>query len=334
MIKVLVDTLGGDRSPDANLEGALLALEKIDDLEIILVGDKGVIEEKLAGKKYDAERVTIEHAPDTIECNDKPTDAIRTKKQSSLYRCIELLKSSDEINALVSTGSSGAILAGAVLKVGRIRGVKRPAFCPILPTMNQKIVAVCDSGANADCDATMLYQFAKMGCLYLQKAYNVENPKVALLNVGTEEEKGDLLRKETFALLKDNTDGINFVGNMESRDLLKGDYDLVVCDGFSGNVLIKSTEGACLEMLKLLKTTLTKGFKNKIGALLLKKDIMGLKNYMDYNNYGGAVVLGCSKTIVKGHGSSKSSAVFHCIEQAYNMEKNNLRQAISEAISQ
>lgn len=334
MIKVLVDTLGGDRSPDANLEGALLALEKIDDLEIILVGDKGVIEEKLAGKKYDAERVTIEHAPDTIECNDKPTDAIRTKKQSSLYRCIELLKSSDEINALVSTGSSGAILAGAVLKVGRIRGVKRPAFCPILPTMNQKIVAVCDSGANADCDATMLYQFAKMGCLYLQKAYNVENPKVALLNVGTEEEKGDLLRKETFALLKNNTDGINFVGNMESRDLLKGDYDLVVCDGFSGNVLIKSTEGACLEMLKLLKTTLTKGFKNKIGALLLKKDIMGLKNYMDYNNYGGAVVLGCSKTIVKGHGSSKSSAVFHCIEQAYNMEKNNLRQAISEAISQ
>lgn len=332
MIKILVDTLGGDNSPDANVEGALIALEKIEDAHVILVGDEDTINAKLGGKTYDKSRLEILHAPDEITCNDKPTDAIRTKKDSSLYKAIERLKTDPEVNALVSTGSSGAILAGAVLKVGRIRGVKRPAFCPIMPTMNRKIVAICDSGANVDCDALMLKQFAVMGKLYLEKAYGVENPRIALLNVGTEEEKGDILRKETFALLK-QTEGINFVGNMESRDVLKGKYDLVVCDGFSGNVLIKSTEGACLEMLKLLKATMTKSTKNKLGALLLKKDVMELKNFMDYNNYGGAVVLGAAKTIVKGHGSSKAITVYHCIEQAYNMEKNGLRTAIAEGIS-
>ena len=246
-----------------------------------------------------------------------------------MYRAFELLKSEENCNALVCTGSTGALLAGAVLKIGRIRGVKRPAFCPILPTMNRGIVGVCDSGANVDCDALQLTQFAVMGSLYLEKAYGVKSPRVALLNVGTEEEKGDMLRKEVYKILSE-TPSLNFVGNMESRDLLKGKYDLVVCDGFAGNVLIKSTEGACLEMLKLLKTTLTSSFKNKIGAALLKKDILELKDYMDYNNYGGAVLLGAAKTIVKGHGSSKAVSVFHCIEQAYNMEKNGLRTAIAE----
>lgn len=332
MIKIVVDALGGDRSPDANIEGAVLAVNKISDVQIIIVGDEKVINEKLRSYDFDKSRMTVEHAPDEISCNDKPTEAIRTKKDSSLYRSIELVKSSDEINALVSTGSSGAILAGAVLKIGRIRGVKRPAFCPIMPTMNRKIVGICDSGANVDCDAIQLKQFAQMGNLYMKVAYGIEKPRVGLLNVGVEEEKGDMLRKEVYSILKEDKN-INFVGNMEAREALKGDYDLIVCDGFSGNVLIKSTEGACLEMLKLLKKTLTSGLKNKIGALMLKKDIMELKDYMDYNNYGGAVLLGCSKTVVKGHGSSKGITVFHCIEQAYNMEKNNLRQAISEEIS-
>ena len=332
MIKIVVDALGGDRSPDANIEGAVLAVNKISDVQIIIVGDEKVIDEKLRSYDFDKSRMTVEHAPDEISCNDKPTEAIRTKKDSSLYRSIELVKSSDEINALVSTGSSGAILAGAVLKIGRIRGVKRPAFCPIMPTMNRKIVGICDSGANVDCDAIQLKQFAQMGNLYMKVAYGIEKPRVGLLNVGVEEEKGDMLRKEVYSILKEDKN-INFVGNMEAREALKGDYDLIVCDGFSGNVLIKSTEGACLEMLKLLKKTLTSGLKNKIGALMLKKDIMELKDYMDYNNYGGAVLLGCSKTVVKGHGSSKGITVFHCIEQAYNMEKNNLRQAISEEIS-
>ena len=163
-------------------------------------------------------------------------------------------------------------------------------------------------------------------------AFGVEKPRVALLNIGTEEEKGDLLRKEVYGKLKELPE-INFVGNMESRDLLQGKYDLVVCDGFSGNVLLKSTEGTGLEMLKLIKGAFMKNIKTKIGALLLKKEVYSIKNLMDYNNYGGAVLLGCAKTVVKGHGSSKATSIFHCIEQAYNMEKNNLRDAIFKSLS-
>ncbi len=333
MIKILVDTLGGDNSPSANVEGAVKALSSIEDLEVVLVGDEKVISEQLKNFTFDASRLSIVHAPDEISCNDKPTEAIKTKKGSSLYKCYEILRTDETVHGMVSTGSTGAILAGAVLRLGRIKGIKRPAFCPILPTMKGSLVGICDSGANVDCDSVQLTQFAVMADLYLKKAYGVESPKVALLNVGVEEEKGDLLRKETFAALKAN-DKINFVGNMEGRDLLSGNYDLVVCDGFSGNVLLKSTEGACLEMLKILKKTFMKNLKNRIAAGILKKDVYALKDFMDYNNYGGAVLLGANKTVVKGHGSSKAVSVFHCIEQAYNMEKKNLREAISQAVAQ
>ncbi len=333
MIKILVDTLGGDNSPSANVEGAVKALSSIEDLEVVLVGDEKVISEQLKNFTFDASRLSIVHAPDEISCNDKPTEAIKTKKESSLYKCYEILRTDETVHGMVSTGSTGAILAGAVLRLGRIKGIKRPAFCPILPTMKGSLVGICDSGANVDCDSVQLTQFAVMADLYLKKAYGVESPKVALLNVGVEEEKGDLLRKETFAALKAN-DKINFVGNMEGRDLLSGNYDLVVCDGFSGNVLLKSTEGACLEMLKMLKKTFMKNLKNRIAAGILKKDVYALKDFMDYNNYGGAVLLGANKTVVKGHGSSKAVSVFHCIEQAYNMEKENLREAISQAVAQ
>lgn len=332
MIQIVIDTLGGDNSPYANIEGAIDAVNKIDDLKIYLVGKQNIIEEHLKTLEYDKTRVEIVNATDEITCNDIPTSAVRQKKESSLVKCIDLLKSSDQINAMVSTGSTGALLTGAVLLVGRIPGVKRPGFCPIMPTMNGGIVAICDSGANVDCDSQQLFQFAIMASLYMETVYKVENPRVALLNVGIEEEKGDLLRKEVYGMLKEEK-SLNFVGNMESRDLLKGNYDVIVCDGFAGNVLLKSTEGACLEMLKMLKTTFTKNLKNKLGALLLKKDIMKTKDLMDYNNYGGAVLLGSKKTIVKGHGSSKRLSVFHCVEQAYNMEKNGLRDAIAGKIT-
>ncbi len=332
MIKIAIDTLGGDLSPDANIDGALAALEKLNDLQIYLVGDEKTIEQKLQSKTYDKTRVTIVHAPDVIDCHDKPTEAIRTKKDSSLCKCIELLKSDEDINAMVSTGSTGALLAGAVLKIGRIRGVKRPAFCPLLPTVKGGFVAMCDSGANIEADELQLTQFGIMGNLYLQKAHNVKNPRVALLNVGTEEEKGDELRKTVYQNLKNNP-SINFVGNMESRDFISGNYDLVVCDGFSGNVLLKSTEGGCYELLKLIKKAIKTNLKTKMGALLLKKQLTDIKTLMDYNNYGGAVLLGCKKTVVKGHGSSKALSIFHCVEQAYNMEKNGLRDAISEEIT-
>ena len=332
MIKIIVDGFGGDLSPEVNVEGAIKALNEIKDLEIILSGDEEILNKELNKYKYDKSRVSILHAPDVITCHDKPTEAVKRKKESSMVKAIEMLRTDESVNAFVTTGSTGALLAGSVLRLGRIPGVKRPAFCPILPTMNRKIVAVCDSGANADCDPIYLQQFAIMGNLYLQKAYGIEKPRVALLNVGTEEEKGDMLRKEAYQLIKQIPD-LNFVGNMESRDLLTGNYDLVVCDGFSGNVLIKSTEGTAMEILKLLKKTLKKNLKTKLGALVIKKDVYEIKDFMDYNNYGGAVLLGCKKTVVKGHGSSKTNAIYHCVKQAYNMEKNNLSVAISSAIS-
>ena len=332
MIKIIVDTLGGDNSPYAGIDGALLSLKAISDVSITLVGNEEEISAYLKDKDYDKERLSILDGKDVIGCNDKPTVAIREKKESSLYKSFDLLKNGEDYGALVSTGSTGAILAGAVLKIGRIRGIKRPAFCPILPTMTGGIVSICDSGANVDCDATNLEQFAIMANLFLKTAYNKVNPKIALLNVGTEEEKGDLLRKEVFPILKNNPE-LNFVGNMEARDLLSGDYDVIVCDGFSGNVLLKAAEGACISLLTQLKGVLKKNLKTKLGALALKKDLYKLKDYMDYNNYGGAVLLGTAKTIVKGHGSSKALSVFHCIEQAYNMEKNGIRDKISEKVA-
>ncbi len=245
-------------------------------MEIYLVGDENAINRKLQNEVYDKERVRIIHAPDVIDCHDKPTEAIRTKKDSSLYKCIELLKSEEGINAMVSTGSTGALLAGAVLKLGRIRGVKRPAFCPLVPTVTGGSVALCDSGANLECDELQLTQFAVMGNLYLKKAYGISKPRVALLNVGTEAEKGDEIRKAVYKNLE-NDPAINFAGNMESRDFITGNYDLVVCDGFSGNVLLKSTEGGCLELLKLLKKAIKTNLKNQNGRVTSEKTAEGHK---------------------------------------------------------
>lgn len=331
MIKIAVDAYGGDNSPHANVEGAVKALKDLDDIEIVLTGDKPALEKLLSEENYDKNRLSVIDAPEVIGCNEKPTEAIKTKKDSSLVKCFELLRTDADTHAMVTLGSSGALLAGAVLRVGRIRGVKRPAFCPTLPTVNGGLVCICDSGANVDCTPQYLQQFALMGSLFLKKAYNVKNPRVALLNVGVEEEKGDELRKQTYPLLE-NTAAINFVGNTESRNLLSGEFDLVVCDGFAGNVLLKSTEGAVSNLMKLLKREITSGFKAKMGALLLKDKFYDIKNLMDVGNYGGAVLLGAAKTIVKGHGNAQASTVCNCIKQAYTMEKNNLCQAIGEEI--
>lgn len=331
-IKIIVDCFGGDHSPSANVDGSLEALKQFDDLYLILTGDEDAIKKELKDKKYDAGRLKIVHAPDVVTCDDKPTDAIRLKRESSMMKAIKLLREDDDIAGMVSTGSTGALVAGATLRIGRLRGVIRPAFCPILPTMNGGVVGICDSGANVDVTSDYLQQFALMGSLYLETVYKVPSPRVALLNIGTEETKGDNLRKEAYAVLRD-TPGINFAGNMESRDLLSGKFDLVVCDGFSGNVLIKSTEGACLEMLKKLKTDISSSIINKIGALFMYRMFMKEKEFMNYQNYGGSVLLGTAKVVVKGHGSSKSTAVAKCIEQAYRMQAGSLNEKIESALN-
>ena len=331
MIKILVDCFGGDHCPQAPVEGALKALATYPDLYILLTGDEAILQKELEGKAYDKSRLEIVHAPEVIGCDEKPTDVVRLKRNSSMMKGIILLRDRDDIAALVSTGSTGALVTGALVRLGRIPGVIRPAFCPLLPTMDGGIVGVCDSGANVEVTPAHLRQFAIMASLYLENVYGVSKPRVALLNVGKEAEKGDVIRQEAYKLLQE-TPSVNFVGNMESRDLLSGSYDVVVADGFSGNVLVKTTEGTALELLKKLKKEIFSKTIYKLGALLMKRMFADMKEFMNYQNYGGSVLLGTSKVVVKGHGSSKAVAVEKCIEQAYRMELSQLSDKIEAEI--
>lgn len=331
MIKIIVDCFGGDHSPDANIDGALAALSAIPDLFLILTGDESVIRQRLSGRNYDAERLEVVHAPQVIGCDEKPTDVIRLKRDSSMMKAIMMLRDRDDIAGMVSTGSTGALVTGALVRLGRIKGVIRPAFCPVMPTMDGGVVGICDSGANVEVGSAHLRQFAVMSSLYLENVHGVKTPRTALLNVGKEAEKGDEVRREAYRLLSE-TPEVNFVGNMESRDLLSGSYDVVVCDGFSGNVLTKTTEGTALELLKKIKKDIYSRPIYKLGALLMKRMFAEEKEFMNYQNYGGSVLLGTSKVVVKGHGSSKAVAVQKCIEQAYKMEISGLGPKIESVI--
>lgn len=332
MIKVAVDCFGGDNSPRANVEGALAALAQNKELYIILTGDEANLRAELEGKEFDFERLQIIHAPSVIGCDEKPTDAIRQKRDSSMMAAIDLLRTDDTVAGMVSVGSTGALIAAATLRVGRLEGVMRPAFCPVMPNMYGGIVGICDSGATVDCPPEMLRQFAVMGSIYLQSAFGIENPRAGLLNVGTEAEKGDKLRKEVYPLLEAEPN-INFAGNVEGRDLLSGKVDLFVCDGFSGNVLIKTMEGSVMETMKMLKKSIYSSWKYKLGAALQKKMFTELKEFMNYQNYGGSVILGARKTVVKGHGSSSARAIQVCIEQVCHAENGKMNENITKALS-
>lgn len=331
MIKILIDCFGGDHSPEANIDGSLAALAAIPDLSLVLSGDEQRIGAILSGRSFDKSRLEILHAPQVIGCDERPTDVIRLKRESSMVKAVRMLRDEDSAAALVSTGSTGALVAAALTRIGRLRGVIRPAFCPVLPTMNGGLVGICDSGANVEVTPEHLRQFAIMASLYMDNVYGVVKPRVALLNVGKEAEKGDELRQTAYRLLSE-TPEINFTGNMESRDLLSGNYDVVVADGFSGNVLVKATEGTALELLKKLKKDIYSRTLYKIGAALMSRMFRDEKEFMNYQNYGGSVLLGTSKVVVKGHGSSKATAVQKCIEQAYRMQTSDLNAKIEEII--
>ncbi len=312
---ILIDAFGGDNSPEEVIAGSVEALNERDDFNAVFVGKEDVIRELLKNYKYDQNRVKIIHAPDVISCEEEPVLAIRRKTESSICVALKELKENPEAGAFVSAGSSGGVLAGATLRLGRIKGVNRPAFSPIMPTIiDGKNVILLDSGANADCKSINLVQFAVMGSCYAE-ALGVKNPKVALLSNGTEDEKGNMLNHEAFPLLK-QLKGVNFVGNIEARDILTGEYDVIVCDGFSGNVAIKGIEGAVSMMLKMLKQSIYSSFMGKIGGLFLKKTFKKLKLKLDYNNHGGALLLGVNKAVIKAHGSSKRVAFKAAVLQA------------------
>ncbi len=321
-MKFVVDCYGGDLSPKANVLGAVQAVNKFSDLNLILCGRESAIKDILAGE-YSGDRIDIINADEIINNSDIPTNAIRQKTGSSMVVAYDLLKNNDDISGIISSGSTGALLAGAIMKVGRIPNIIRPALCPILPTVKDKGVALIDCGANVDCKADMLVQFAYMGSAYMSAVFGVEKPKVGLLSNGSEDKKGNALTKETFELLSESN--INFMGNMEGRDILSGQYDVVVCDGFSGNVALKSCEGTAGAIFNVLKSEINSGgLKAKLGALLLKDVLRGVKKKLDYNEIGGAGFLGVNKIVVKAHGSSGSKAFAAAIEQARKMAENDI----------
>ncbi len=327
-MRILVDAFGGDNAPNEVIEGTFLALSENESLNVALVGDKEIIKEKLQeinkdlAQKY-SDRISIIHASEVITCEEEPTVAIRRKPDSSICVAFKELKEVEDAGAFVSAGSTGAVLVGATLKLGRITGVNRPALCPVLPTkIDGKNVLLLDCGANADCKSINLCQFAQMGSVFA-KTMGVENPKVALLSNGTEDEKGNMLIHETLPLLKEIKE-INFVGNIEARDILSGEYDVIVSDGFSGNVALKGIEGAITTLLSMIKKGINSSFKNKLGGALLKGTFNELKSKMDYNNNGGAFFIGVKKPVIKAHGSSKRIAIKNAILQAQNYVNINL----------
>lgn len=331
MIKIVIDAFGGDNAPEEIVKGAVLAINKLKDVHVVLSGDETKINEVLESIKYNSEQLSILDAKDVITNNESPTEAIRFKKDSSLVKALDLCKSDDQVVGIISAGSTGAVLTGGFMKIGRIKGIFRPALCPVLPTVKGGCVSICDCGANMDCEPKYLEQFAVMGSCYLNTLGN-KKPRVALLNVGTEDHKGDTRTKETFELLKVNRH-VNFVGNMEARDLLSGDYDLIVTDGFAGNVLLKSTEGAIKSLLKVMKAEIKSSLLSKIGAVFMGKTFKNIKKKFDYSIYGGAVLLGCKKLVVKAHGSSKATSICACVEQVYNMSKGKLIDKISKNLA-
>lgn len=326
-MKIVLDAFGGDYSPEETVAGALLALERSNDLSIILTGDK----EKLSPLVGSADRIEIVHAPDVITNDDVPTEAIRNKPNSSLVAAIDRLNSDDEAKAFVSTGSTGAVLTAAVLLTKRIRGINRPALAPVLPTViGDKKVILIDCGANVEPKPLNLLQFAQMGVAYA-KAMGVENPVVGLLSNGAEDKKGTTLHKEAFALLKESK--MNFVGNIEAREILLGNVDVVVSDGFSGNIALKACEGTAVAMFSLIKEGIMNGgIRAKIGYLLLKPVFKKIKKTMDYNDNGGAILLGLNKIVVKGHGASKRKAVANTILQAKELAEKQIVEKISGEI--
>lgn len=327
-MKVIVDAFGGDYSPEETVLGAIDALNAKSSLTVVLTGDENRIADVLKGQSYDASRLTVVHAPDVVTNNDVPTDAVRTKKESSLVKGLELLATDDDAQAFVSTGATGAVLVGAYMKVGRIKGISRPALAPSLPTVKGKPVILCDCGANVDCKPLNLLHFAIMASAFSSAVTDTVKPVVGLLSNGAEAKKGNELNKEAYALLSE-CPHIDFRGNCEARDLLSGDFDVVVSDGFNGNIALKSAEGTAGAIFSVLMDGIKKGgLRAKLGALMLKPVLKGVKNKMDYNSQGGACFLGLNKVVVKAHGAAKRKSVCAAILQARKLAKSGVVEKI------
>lgn len=323
---IAIDAMGGDNAPKAVVEGAMHAARDIKDLKITLVGDEQKIKQYLTNN----ERISIIHTNEMIEADEEPIRAVRRKKQASVVLMANEVKE-QRADACISAGNTGALVVSGLFVVGRTKGIDRPALSPTLPTIDGKGFLLLDAGANVDASAHNLLQYGMMGSIYCEKVRGIEKPTVGLLNVGTEEGKGNNITKKAYQLLSNAP--IHFIGNVEARDLLDGVADVVVTDGFSGNITLKSIEGTALHVMKLLKKTLTSSFKTKLAAGLIKNDLQGLKNELDYPEYGGALLFGLSAPVIKSHGSSNSRAIYHTIVQACHMIEHDVIGTIGRTVT-
>ncbi|MBQ7925203.1 MAG: phosphate acyltransferase PlsX [Lachnospiraceae bacterium] len=329
MINVAVDAMGGDNAPAEIVKGAVEAINEEKRLKVFLVGREMVIREELRKYTYDDTRVEIVHAEEVIETAEPPVMAIRRKKDSSIVKAMNMVKNG-ECDALVSAGSTGAVLVGGQVIVGRIKGVERPPLAPLIPT-ETGVSLLLDCGANVDARPSHLVQFAKMGSVYMENVMGVANPKVGIVNIGAEEEKGNALVKETFPLLK-NCPEINFVGSVEARDIPSGAVDVVVCEAFVGNVILKMYEGVGAALIRKVKSGMMSTLTSKIGALLVKPALKKTLKSFSTEEHGGAPLLGLNGLVVKTHGSSKAIEVKNSILQCVTFKEQKINEKIKEKI--
>lgn len=328
-VRVVVDAMGGDNAPGEIVKGAVQAVQAEKDIKVFLVGRQDAVNAELAKYTYDKEKIEVVHAEEVIEMAEPPVNAIRKKKQSSLVIGMNMIKH-QEADAIVTAGSTGATLVGGQVLVGRIKGIERPPLAPLVPT-EKGVSLLIDCGANVDARPSHLVQFAQIGSIYMENIVGIKNPRVAILNIGAEEEKGNQLVKETFPLLKE-CPGINFIGSIEAREIPHGGADVIVCEAFAGNIVLKLYEGVAATLLSKVKEGLMSSFRSKIGALLIKPALKQTLKSFDASQYGGAPLLGLNGLVVKTHGSAKAIDVKNSILQCVTFKQQDINGKIKEHI--
>lgn len=327
--RVAVDAMGGDNAPLEIVKGAIEAIQENSKIKVYLVGKQDLVEAELSKYTYDRQRIEVVNAAEVIETAEPPVMAIRKKKDSSIVVALNLVKDGT-CDAFVSAGSSGAVLVGGQLIVGRIKGVERPPLAPLIPT-EKGVSLLIDCGANVDARPSHLVQFAKMGSVYMESVMGVDKPRVAIVNIGAEEEKGNALVKETFPLLK-NCPEINFIGSIEARDIPSGYADVIVCEAFAGNIILKLYEGVGATLIKMVKNGMMGSLRSKIGALLVKPALKKTLKGFSLEEHGGAPLLGLNGLVVKTHGSSKSIEIKNSILQCVTFKEQNINEKIKEKV--
>lgn len=331
LTEIVVDGMGGDNAPDWIVQGVVEAVNEGARAHVTITGKEELIQAELSKYEYDKSKISVVDTSEEITCHDEPVAAVRTKKNSSLVVGCNMVKEG-KADAFISAGSSGAVLVGGQIIVGRAKGVKRSPLAPLIPT-SKGFSLLIDCGANVDARPEHLLQFAKMGSIYMENIEGVKNPRVAIVNIGDEEEKGNALVKETYPLLKECKD-INFVGNIEAREIPNGAADVIVCEAFVGNVILKLYEGLAKMLLTEIKKTLMSSLKSKIGGLLIKGSIGGLKDKFSAKNKGGAPLLGLKGLVIKIHGNSKNEEVKSAIFQCITFKENGVNEKISEKMAE